>query len=97
MNEFNLYTPWDLQDILRNFLLKQRKSLKKSRKALSEQTGIPAPTIRRFEDTGEISLRQFCVLWQALSDELAFIDFIGSLEKPQRMPKNILEAANGNF
>ena len=31
-----------------------------SRRALSDLTGIPAPTIERFERTGKISLEAFC-------------------------------------
>lgn len=31
-----------------------------SRKTLSEITGVPAPTIERFERTGKISLESFC-------------------------------------
>jgi len=33
-----------------------------SRRSLSEITGIPAPTIERFEKTGKISLESFCRL-----------------------------------
>ena len=33
-----------------------------SRKTLSSLTGIPAPTIERFERTGKISLESFCRL-----------------------------------
>lgn len=88
---FALYTPWDLQDALREFLLERRKILKKSRRSLAEQSGIPAPTIRRFEETGEISLRQFCVLWCTLSDDIAFISFINSLRTSKTMPKTMNE------
>lgn len=31
-----------------------------SRRTLSELTGVPAPTIERFERTGKISLESFC-------------------------------------
>lgn len=88
---FALYTPWDLQDALRDFLLERRKVLKKSRRSLAEQSGVPAPTIRRFEETGEISLRQFCVLWCTLSDENAFITFINSLRTRRCLPKTMKE------
>ena len=94
MENFNLYTPWDLQEKIRVFLLSRRKALKKSRRALSEQTGVPAPTIRRFEQTGEISLKQFTVLWWALSDEAGLIDFINSLGKVKKMPKSFEELIN---
>ena len=33
-----------------------------SRRTLSELTGIPAPTIEHFENTGKISLESFCRL-----------------------------------
>ena len=33
-----------------------------SRRALSAMTGIPAPTLERFEKTGKISLESFCRL-----------------------------------
>jgi len=33
-----------------------------SRKTLSERCGIPAPTIEKFERTGQISLESFCRL-----------------------------------
>lgn len=94
---FALYTPWDLQEALRDFLLERRKVLKKSRRSLAEQSGIPAPTIRRFEETGEISLRQFCVLWATLSDENAFITFINSLRTRKRMPKVMKEVLENDF
>lgn len=81
---FALYTPWDLQDALRGFLLERRKLLKKSRRSLAEQSKVPAPTIRRFEETGEISFRQFCILWCTLSDEYAFITFLNTLKTSKK-------------
>ena len=63
----------------------------------SEQSGIPAPTIRRFEETGEISFRQFCVLWCTLSDENAFITFINSLRTRKRMPKTMKEVLDSDY
>lgn len=33
-----------------------------SRRTLSERTGVPAPTIERFETTGKISFESFCAL-----------------------------------
>lgn len=41
---------------------KRRLELGYSRKTLSELTGIPAPTLERFERTGKISLEAFCAL-----------------------------------
>ncbi|WP_328987809.1 hypothetical protein [Thiorhodovibrio winogradskyi] len=42
----------------------QRKTLKLSRQALAARSTVPAPTIKKFETTGQISLRQFLLLWQ---------------------------------
>ena len=46
----------------------RRRFLKYSRQKASELSGVPVPTIRKFEDTGEISLRQFFMLLQAYGD-----------------------------
>lgn len=47
---------------------KRRKWLSYSREKASEISGVPAATIRKFEDTGEISFRQFLMLLQAYGD-----------------------------
>ena len=46
-----------------------------SRKTLSDLTGIPAPTLERFERTGKISLEAFCqiVIQFDYFDEMAAI------------------------
>lgn len=46
----------------------RRKKLKISREKLSLTTGVPAPTIKKFEATGQISLRQFLLLWLTLEE-----------------------------
>lgn len=46
-----------------------------SRKHLSELTGIPAPTIERFERTGRISLESFC----RLAVEFDYFDELGAV------------------
>lgn len=61
-------TPYEVQQRLALVLKHTRRTLKHSRRKASLRTGIPEPTIRRFEDTGEISLRQFLVLWDSYGD-----------------------------
>ena len=39
---------------------KRRLDAGYSRKTLAEKSGVPAPTIERFETTGRISLESFC-------------------------------------
>ena len=86
----SLYTPWDLQDAIRDFLLERRKVLKKSRRSLAEQSGIPAPTIRRFEETGEISFRrgERCSLCKLC---------LNSLRTRKRMPKTMKEVLDSDY
>lgn len=46
-----------------------------SRRTLSDLTGIPAPTIERFERTGKLSLESFC----RLAIEFDFFEELGSI------------------
>ena len=63
-----LHTAYDVQIDLRNFICKLRKKNKLSVKALSTCSGVPYGTIRKFENTGNISLRQFLMLYEAVGD-----------------------------
>lgn len=58
----------DVKFALMTHLRKQRKSTKLSREALAQLSGVPAPTIKKFETTGDIALRQFLKLWLCLDD-----------------------------
>ena len=49
-------------------LRKQRKARKHSRQKAAEFSGVPSATLRRFEATGEISLRQFLMLCATYGD-----------------------------
>jgi hypothetical protein len=40
--------------------------LKLSRPALSKKSTVPVATIKKFETPGQISLRQFLLLWQCV-------------------------------
>lgn len=64
-----------------------------SRKTLSDITGVPAPTIERFERTGRISLESFC----RLVIEFDYFDEMGEIlartkystsEELERITKN---------
>lgn len=93
-----LYIDKDIQKMFAQKLQKSRKSQKLSRTALSQKSNIPAPTIRRFEETGEISLRQFLRLWMVLEDIGDFIDIANP--SPARtianFPKTLEEAEARN-
>ena len=62
----SLLTASDTQRDLAQAVRRRRRELKLSRRVLAERSGVPAPTIKRFETTGQISLRQFLLLWQSV-------------------------------
>ncbi|WP_127471624.1 helix-turn-helix domain-containing protein [Thiomicrorhabdus aquaedulcis] len=61
----------DDTDVMQSFaahLRRLREAAKLSRDALAKQSTVPASTIKKFELTGQISLRQLLLLWQSLDD-----------------------------
>ncbi len=68
----SLESPDQISSDLARSLKEKRKWLKHSRQKAATVSGVPAPTIRRFEDTGEISLRQLLMLCQVYGDLSAF-------------------------
>ena len=54
--------PQMLLDLMASNCKKRRLEKGYSRKTLSELSGIPAPTLERFERSGHISLEAFCKL-----------------------------------
>ena len=85
---YTLASPADLQKALATNLCRQRKAQKLSRADLAERSTVPAPTIKKFETTGQISLRQFLLLWQSLDD----LRRLEALTRPQpQMPTSIEE------
>jgi transcriptional regulator with XRE-family HTH domain len=82
-------TEADTQQALASYLRQQRKQLKLSRNALAERSTVPASTIKKFELSGQISLRQFLLLWESL-DDLRRIHALTQAEKtPKPMPQTI--------
>ena len=64
-------TPHEIQMDLAKRLRTIRRGRKHSRQKACEVSGVPTPTIRRFETTGQISLRQFLMLTSAYGDPTA--------------------------
>ncbi len=85
MNLLPLHTSADLQQMLASFIRTRRKALKWSRDELAARSTVPAPTIKRFELTGEISLRQLLLLWQCVADleDLAALCRKPAIKTPQ--------------
>ena len=68
MASFPLLDETDVQQALAAYLRKRREQAGLSRAALAKRSTVPAPTIKKFELTGQISLRQLLLLWQSLDD-----------------------------
>ncbi|MCH1931512.1 helix-turn-helix domain-containing protein [Shewanella sp. A25] len=64
----SLYTAFDVQQELRDFISQSRKQKKLSVEELATRSGVPYGTIRKFESTGNISLRQFLMLYEVIGD-----------------------------
>jgi hypothetical protein len=87
----------DLQAALREHIKLQRKILKLSRDALAERSTVPASTIKKFETTGQISLRQFLLLWQSVDELSSLHQLTQTKQKSQtKMPTSIDEVLNAD-
>ena len=81
-----LVTPTDLQRQLAAEVKRRRRERKLSRYEFAELTTVPPATIKRFESTGQISLRQFLLLWQCVDR----LDRLSSLIEPSEpTPRSI--------
>lgn len=95
MNKLSLLSSTDVQTSMQKWLIEQRKSQKLSRNQVSEISTVPASTIKKFEVTGQISLRQFLLLWQSL-DNLERLQVL--TEQPRQSeyhPRSIKEVLKG--
>jgi transcriptional regulator with XRE-family HTH domain len=92
MNSLSLLTPYDVQHRLAQSVRQKRKGLKLSRNALAERSTVPASTIKKFETTAQISLRQFILLWQCV-DSLENLARI--MRQPEAKPRSIDEVLKG--
>lgn len=59
-------TPKEIMLLLGERVRKLRKEQKMSRQDLADRSGVPAPTLRKFEQTGIISLESLLKLIQTL-------------------------------
>lgn len=86
----SLHVPSETQEDLARWIRERRKAFRLSRRALSEKTGVPESTIKRFELTGEVSLRQFLELWFAV-DRLERIEGLLDRNAFRKAPESIEE------
>ena len=99
MPNFLLLDDSDVQQAFAAHLRRLREAAKLSRAALAERSSVPAPTIKKFELTGQISLRQLLLLWQSL-DDLARLYALTQIQPSatnERMPTTIDEVLQDEF
>lgn len=83
-------TPTDLQRQLAAEVKRRRRQRKLSRNAFAKLTTVPPATIKRFESTGQISLRQFLLLWQCVDRLDRLSTLIEALEPTPRSIEDVL-------
>lgn len=69
-----------------------RKHRKLSVDALARQSGVPNSTIRKFEATGNISLRQFLMLYEVLGNLNDLNAFTSQVHAPTSIEKVLKNA-----
>jgi len=82
----------DVQQQLAQAVRDKRKLLKLSRNALAERSTVPASTIKKFETTAQISLRQFILLWQCVD---SLDNLVTLIKQPNNKPSSIDEVLKG--
>ena len=90
---FDLETPQELMSIVAEHVQQRRLEKGLSRQALSEMSGVPTPTIAKFERQHTISMVQFV----AIAKALGYMDQIKSLlSEPRYQTQQELETINKN-
>mgnify|MGYP000340657493 FL=1 len=93
MSRFLLIDDTDVSLAFAKHLRHLRETAKMSRQTLAERSSVPAPTIKKFELTGQISFRQLLLLWQSL-DDLKRLYELTLLQQQSLMPTTIDEVLN---
>ncbi len=91
MSLVQLLDDTDIQQAFAAHLRKLREQQKLSRDALAERSSVPAPTIKKFELTGQISFRQLLLLWQCLDDLKRLYDLTLEPKSSTKLPTSIEE------
>ena len=100
MSRLLLLGDTDVQQAFAAHLLRSlREAAKLSRAALAERSSVPAPTIKKFELTGQISFRQLLLLWQSLDDLARLHELTQAKESRlgERQPTTIDEVLQDEF
>ncbi|PCH94502.1 MAG: transcriptional regulator [Gammaproteobacteria bacterium] len=95
MSKISLLSATDVQTSMCEWLISNRKALKLSREKLASRSTVPAATIKKFETTGQISFRQFLLLWQSLDDLARLSALTKRPPKSSQSPLSIDEVLKG--
>ncbi len=97
MDYLSMLSVHEVQTELSQWLRGQRKKHNWSRAALADRSLVSAAKIKKFETTGQISLREFLMLWQCF-DDLARLHQLTTIIDVQPLPTSIDEllADKGN-
>tara|TARA_R110001583_G_scaffold94647_2_gene238315 strand:+ start:562 stop:849 length:288 start_codon:yes stop_codon:yes gene_type:complete len=91
MSKLSLLSTTDVQESLCQWIISQRKTLKLSREKLAQRSTVPTSTIKKFETTGQISLRQFLLLWQSVDELKRLNDLTRKSTQVNKTPLSINE------
>lgn len=96
---FSLFDDTDVSRAFAAHLRRLREQEKLSREALAERSCVPAATIKKFELTGQISLRQLLLLWQSLDSLSRLYDLTQTSSSIDRtsLPTSIDEVLKDEF
>jgi len=92
MHNIKTHTPGDLGSLIMENMRARRKSYNLSMQRLSELSGVSFGSIRRFEETGEISLMSLLKIAIALDCADEFEELFKQAE-----PMSIKEIIDGNL
>jgi len=87
-------TPERLMRVLADNCKKRRLERGMSRRTMAEHTMVPAPSIERFENTGQISLESFCKIVIELD---YFDEMMRILSEPKFTTGEELKIINSNL
>ncbi len=86
-----LETPYEMAENAAKRFRKMRKAKNVTIKALSERSGVPYSTIRRFESTGEISFLSLVKITSTLNEDREINALFADVA-----PQSIEEVIRGN-
>lgn len=73
-----LITAHDIQMLLCNYIKKVRRENKITAEKLANRTGISVNTIRKFEQNGQLSLRNFIIIYTFLAGDQKLLNLSDS-------------------